>query len=344
MLVVRRYPYCIVLILFVLLASQFVTPTPFAQTRLMEVDSTLDNLVHLPGYTTTPFGELGDWHKAGSGSKTMLLIPGAGFGADIFDAFAERWGAEYTLYKVTVAGFGGTGAPPMPPAGTSFGEQTWTNSALAGIRQLIAREGLHNITVVGHWLIGTQLALRLALDEPDLVDAVVIVGGSARFMSPDTTRMPNPTSLAQRVQVIDQFMVPRWFQHVTRATWDDNNFLPQDYCINAIRQLQLWRKAAEPTLPVWVRYLNEFYAQDVYLDLPKLTVPVLIVQPGFDDDCYADSPGLTYMRSYCRASWDGAERQNALVRSVTVNDARLFIMDDQPDKLDQVIKDFLKSL
>jgi len=328
-----------------ILVALLLTPgTSFGQKRLMEQDSTLNNLVHLPGAKTIPLGELGDWKKTGNGPRIMLIIPGAGFGGQIFDEFAERWGSDYTIYTVSLAGFGGTAAPVMPPEGTSFGEQTWTTGALNGIKQLIEQEGLRDITVVGHWLVGTQVAVRLALEHPEIVRSLIILSGSARYVSNDTAQMRIQIPLEKRVDAIDNRMVPKWFKTVTRATWDDNNFLPQDYAINPFRQLQLWRMAEQPTLPVWVRYLNEFYAQDTYLDLPKLKVPVLIIKPGMDDDCYVDGPGFNYMWFYCVASWEGAEDQNPLIHAVTIHNTRLSIQDDQPEELDRTIRNFLEHL
>jgi hypothetical protein len=54
-----------------------------AQTRSMAQDSTLDNLRHPPGVATTALGTLGHVRKLGEGKRTMLLIPGLGFGDDI---------------------------------------------------------------------------------------------------------------------------------------------------------------------------------------------------------------------------------------------------------------------
>ena len=52
------------------------------------------------------------------------------------------------MYAVTLPGFGGTPAPPMPVAGTSYGGQTWTNGAVGGIKRLIVREALDRPVIV----------------------------------------------------------------------------------------------------------------------------------------------------------------------------------------------------
>lgn len=68
----------------------------------------------------------------------------------------------------------------------------------------------------------------------------------------------------------------------------------------------LWREAQSPALSVWIRYLVEFHAIDLTLDLGKLRVPVLVLRPGFDDPDWYVEPGLTYMRSLTHDSWRGA--------------------------------------
>ena len=64
--------------------------TAGGQVRSMTQDPTLDNL-RLPGGTvTTPLGELGRVRTSGTGHKHMVLIPGLGFGDDIWTEFMER--------------------------------------------------------------------------------------------------------------------------------------------------------------------------------------------------------------------------------------------------------------
>jgi pimeloyl-ACP methyl ester carboxylesterase len=154
---------------------------------------------------------------------------------------------------------------------------------------------------------------------------------------------PRPLNmpLAKRVAGIDRYMAPRWFKTVTRVTWDDNNFLPGDYAINPVRGLRVWRAAAEPPLHVWVRYLCEFYAQDFTLELDKLAVPTLIVQPGLDG-IYHD-PGNNYMQAFTHTCWDGAADSNPKIRRVTIPNSRACLWFDQPEKLDAIVDDFLRS-
>jgi len=162
-----------------------VAPAPLlfgqqACIRIMKQDSTLNNLVDPPGYKTAKLGTLGEVVRAGTGNQGMILIPGLGFGGSIFDEFMQGFLGQYRMYAVTLPGFGGTSAPPCPGEKTSFGLQTWTNAALGAIEKLMEEEKIQNPIIVGHWLGGTQIALRLALKHPDKIKAVVLLAGSGR--------------------------------------------------------------------------------------------------------------------------------------------------------------------
>jgi pimeloyl-ACP methyl ester carboxylesterase len=310
--------------------------------RIMEQDSTLNNLVDPPGYQTARPGTLGAVVHRGNGTQAMILIPGLGFGGEVFREFMEAFDEKYRMYVVTLPGFGGTPAPPCPGEGTSFGEQTWTNGALGAIEKLIKDEGLQNPIIVGHWLTGTQLALRLAMKHPDHVKAVVILSGSTRMIVSDQRYAPYYSTPEKRVAAVDAFLAPRWFKTVTRETWDDNNFLPGDYAVNDVQGLRLWRTAASPRLHVWVRYLCEFNAQDISPEMSKVTVPTLILKPGLDG--VARDPDRSYMDNYCNKSWDGSVENNPKITVKTIPNSRVCLWFDQPEEVNKAVVGFLNGV
>lgn len=310
--------------------------------RITAQDSTLNNLVDPPDYKTAKPGTLGAVHRTGKGTRTMLLIPGLGFGGGVFKEFMDRFADDYRMYAVTLPGFGGTPAPPSPDEGTSFGKQTWTNAALSAIEKLMEDEALGNPIIVGHWLTGTQLALRLAMKHPDKVKGVIILAGASRIVFDDPQYAPHFATPEKRVQTTDKVSAPFWFKTVTRETWDDNNFLPGDYAINPVRGLRLWREAAVPPLHVWVRYLLEFQAQDISPALSNLTVPTLILKPGLDG-VYHDS-GKNYMEDFCHKSWEGFVEKNAKITVKTIPNSRACLWFDQPAEVNSAVSNFLKSI
>ena len=322
------------------LVIAFLAPAQ-SQTRSLAQDSKLDNLRLPPGTRTTLIGELGRVRTIGTGHKQMVLIPGLGFGDDIWTAFMERRASEYTMHAVTLPGFGGTA--PWPVAeGATFSSAPWTQLALAALEPLLGREPTEKVTIVAHWALAPTLALRLALAHPERVHAVVIIGGALRNYHEGIPAMASLT-FEQRAASIDGYAA-RWFRTITRRTWDDNNFMPYDYAVNPRRGLFLWREAQEPMLAVWIRYLLEFYASDPTPLLGELHVPVLLVEPGFDDPAFYVENGRNYMRDLCIGTWRDVVASNSRFQVALVPGSRLFVMHDKPAELDSIVDRFLASI
>jgi pimeloyl-ACP methyl ester carboxylesterase len=182
--------------------------------------------------------------------------------------------------------------------------------------------------------------LSLASEHPDRVDAVILIAGVPRVMYSTPPPGMAGWSAEQRIKFADA-MGERWFKTVTRKTWDDNNFMSHDYALNPRRGLFLWREAATPSLPVWVRYLLEFYAADSPSLLKTLGVRTLVVKPGFDDAGFYVEEGRDYMRDLCLRSWEGLPLSDS-VETVTIQGSRLFVMYDRPEELDRAVNGFLE--
>lgn len=332
-----------VLALSMAILTQTVAHAQGSCVRIMDQDSTLNNLVDPPGIHTVPLGTLGKVERVGIGKRTMILVPGAGFGGESLAKIAETYAAEYSVISVTLPGFGGTDPYASPAETVSHGEQVWTKGVVDGIGKLIVMEDIRDAILVGHWMAGTQVAVRLARQFPDRVSGLVIVAGTAAMYPTDTIMYPpaKQTS-AWRVKAVDQYMAPKWFKTVTRETWDDNNFMPHDYAVNPVLGLRLWRQAYSPKLHVWARYLCEFNAQDVNDLMDSLSTPTLLLRPGFENN-YADS-GNNYMYAFCHQSWKPASLSKANVKAVTIPDSRLFIWLDQPEPFRKEMAAFLASL
>ena len=308
--------------------------------RILVQDPALNNLVDPPGYKPAKLGTLGGVLKAGKGDRDMILIPGAGFGGPVFKELMDRLADDYRMYAVTLPGFGGTPAPPTPDEKTSFGAQPWTNSALEAIERLIVDEKLHDVVLVGHWMTGTQIAVRLANRHPDTVKAVVLIAGTARIVSTNEQLKELMSTPEKRVKTVDTFSAPKWFKTVTRETWDDNNFIPGDYAVHPVRALRLWREAASPLLHVWVRYLCEFNAQDLAPEVEKLKVRTLLLKPGFEDLIHPDSSA---MDAYCNKSWEGLVEKNPKMTVKTIAKGRICMWFDQPAEVQKAIAGFVKE-
>lgn len=157
----------------------------------------------------------------------------------------------------------------MPPEGTSYGEQTWNKGCIAGIVKLIEKEKIGKPIVFGHFVQGTQIALRLAIDYPDKVSGVVILGGPAKMVMAVGDRVRD-FPLDTMVMFTDRFTGPKWFKNMKKKWFDDNNIRPEIYSLDSALGLKLWKQSSETSLPVMVRYTSEYFASDVRADLNNL--------------------------------------------------------------------------
>jgi pimeloyl-ACP methyl ester carboxylesterase len=303
-------------------------------------DSTLDNLVHPPDYKTAQLGTLGAVKKMGHGPKKMILIPGLGFGWHVYEDFMKTNLDGYTMYAVTLPGFGDTPAPPMPAADASYGENSWTRGALTGLLNLIESEKLEQPVIVANFVVATQLALRLAIDHPQKIGSVIIIGGTVKVMQPQwpaELKLP----LTSRIAYVDTILTEKWFKTVTKQTWDENNYFPDNYSRDPQPGQLLWDEVAAVPFHVLIRYYSEFCASDVSLEFDKIAVPTLALIPDFDVETSEKSCNNFLQPNFGSNNWLGADA-NPLIELRTMNDAHLFMMVDQPAKLHAIVSDFVK--
>lgn len=331
----RRNQKLSVLWLFAGVAA--LSPVVFGQQRSMVQDPSLDNLVLPKGYETAPPDTFGHVEKRGTGPVPMVLIPGGGFGWKVFEPFMKQHESEYTMYAVTLAGMGGTKAPPMPPKGTSYGEQTWIRGGLRALLKLIEKEKLDRPVIGGHFLEGSQIGLRMAIDHPERIRGVVLFAGSAVMVVPNVS-----PSLEERIRYQDEHMAPDWFKTVTLETWNDNNFPPWGYSLDPERGARLFEQVSHGPLPIYIRYLLEFWASDLSLEFGDIKRPVLVLIPGFPREKLEDESGK-WIRYFFLDGWNGVEK-NRLVERRTIDHAAIFVWLDQPELVGKEVARFVGSL
>lgn len=321
----------------ILTICAFLSSGAGAQERSLEQDPGLNNLIHSKNIETSTIGKLGQVLKIGSGEKKMIFIPGLGFGAETYREFLQDYQDEYTIYAITLPGFEGTKPLPIEDRQPDFSETPWLNSVIQGIEKLIENEKIEESLLMAHWSVATQIAVKLAIKHPDKFSSVVLISGVAKSHFDSIPEMFS-WSLEQREKYVNA-LSSQWFNTVTRKTWEDNNFMSYDYAVNPMRGLFLWRESTESSLTVQIRYMLEFYTTDITKDLENLRTPLLLIQPGFDDDSfYLDPTRPNYMKNLCLDSWK--EVKNELITIKKIDNARLFIMYDKPDELKKNIKSF----
>lgn len=313
----------------------------FTQPKNTPPDTTINNLVHTPGYKTGEYGSIPEYIKAGNGARTLILIPGWGFDGSVFQDFMDANKASYTMYAITIPGFGKTMAPPMPPEGTSYGAQSWNKGAIMGIIKLIEKEKLQKPVIIGHFTLGTQLALRIAIDYPEKAGGVIIIGGQAKFigvMNGKTTDLP----LDKLVLAADKYTGPIWFKHISKDDFDKGNYVPGTYSLDSLKAARLWQQSASIPLPVMVRYLCEYIASDLKAEFDKIKCPALILRARFNDDLLQASAN-SYLRIQFIDTWEDASVRNPLIQVKDIAGSGTFIWKDKPDEVYSLINKFLSS-
>ncbi|HSR52553.1 MAG TPA: alpha/beta hydrolase [Acidobacteriota bacterium] len=301
--------------------------------RSMEQDPNLNNLVHPEGYKPSPPGTFGHVEKRGEGPVPMILIPGRGFDWSVFESFMQRNRKAYTMYAVTLAGMGMTAAPPMPSEGTSYGERTWINGAVKALKELIRKEGLERPVIVGHFLEGTQVVLEMALERPESVGSVIILGGIPR------NRRFDSATLEQRIGYLDTQMAPKWFKTVTAKTWNDNSYSAASYSNQPDVAERLLPIVTEDQLQVHIRYLLEGWAGDVGERFSELEAPMLVLMPTFSQE-FKKAQTNNWPDLFFVESWKGTE-DNPRIEKKFVPEAHISVWLDNPQFVDDAIEEFL---
>lgn len=329
---------------FYTLAYLFIYSAGYSQSGVGQ-DSTLNNLVLPAGYTTSEYGAIPHYTKAGKGKSTMIVIPGWGFDETVFSDFVKSNKKNYTMYVITIPGFGNTSAAPLPKPGTSYGDQYWTKGILEGLRKLIEKEKLDRPIMVGHFTQGAQLALRMSIDFPDKVSGVVILGGMAKYIGAQGGKIMQ-VPLKGAIYYTDKISAPKFYKTVTESYWDANNYIRELYSLQSDLGDKLWKQVAAVPMPVMIQYLLEFVASDVTLETDKIKCPVLVLRPGFKPEFLTEeavrNDSMGYIKIQFVDSWE-ALRKNPMFEIQDVQGSATFLWKDQPEETYIRIQKFVNS-
>jgi len=118
-------------------------------------------------------GQLAEVEKVGTGDRVLVLLPCMSGRWRTFDTFMKRNAERYTMYAVTIPGYGGT---PFPELERNGDGTPWRDNALAGLEALFREEKIEKAALVGHsW--GTSLAVAFASRHTDRVSHIINLDG-----------------------------------------------------------------------------------------------------------------------------------------------------------------------
>lgn len=267
---------------------------------------------------------LGEAVRHGSGPDTLLLIPCASCRWRSFDEFMERNADRYTMYAVTLPGYGGT---PLPDLEMWTDSTLWRDHAVGALSDLLDREGVGGAVVIGASY-GTTVAIHLARRRPDVVRGVInLDGGFTR--PPGRDPVPMEARLERAREVMEQYGEPladpdRWQRFNTPAivARPDRKLMYHGWFMATDREamMQYWRE----------NLLDDGNAAFLSLDVPFLDVRAIrpwdetpeATIAGIEETIERIGPGPAYRRLILR-------------------DTPHFVMEERPELLDRIVADFL---
>lgn len=265
----------------------------------------------------------------GSGPVPMVLVPGLSFDWTVFKAFAERNGEAYTMYAVTLPGFGGSEPPPAVEG--RYGEAPWLENAERAIVGLIRERKLDRPVLVGHSM-GAHLVLRIAAEHPELTRGVVAIDGLPAFplgaasVPAEQRKQVVETQLAPRVaQATDEQFLTQWKSSVTMMVKDE------------ARASALADMAGSVPKNTIARYYLELLASDVTEQLKSSETPKLVIAAISGNPMDRSTPEQQRVR--IADALAGIPK----MQIAFFEDTRHFVMDDAPAELDRAIAQFVKG-
>lgn len=267
--------------------------------------------------------------RHGDHGSPLILIPGLGSGAWVWDDTVAHLDDNHVVYAVTLAGFDGV-PPPVQKTGLM-------DQAGASLLQLIDEHHIDKPVLVGHSLGGT-LAIRFATEHADLLAGVVAVDGMPIF--PGAERM----DAAQR-----EAAAARMGAQMAQATPEQFKAQQVGYMhgmgvLDAAAAEKYGALQARSDPATTAQYMAEDFALDLRPQLPKISVPLLEISPYNAPDFAAAAarsgqPLISEQQKtdYYRQLLAGAPH----LKVVSISPSRHFVMLDQPQRFLEVLDNFL---
>lgn len=251
---------------------------------------------------------------AGDGPTTVVFIHGFGSTADSWRNNFSALASKYTVVAVDVRGFGYTSRDPA----SEYSPRAFATHVATFLDQL----GVRRPVLVGHSL-GGEVAMRIALQRPDDVAGLVLVGSAGAPGRSRPTAPPVPEPL--RTAVLRLLESPRVVRWGLEAAFYDDSKVDREMVRQYRRPLQvegaeemLWRMARTRT-PA----LNAS-------EIAQLRVPTVLVW-GKQDALVPLSDGIELA-----ATIPGA-------RLVVVDRAGHMVHEERPDVVNAIIDELASS-
>lgn len=268
--------------------------------------------------------------KRGSGDVQMVLIPGFLSDWTVWEDFMERNKDQYTMYAVTLPGFGGTQPAPQPDSDSGT---PWMDNAVEAVYSMINEKGLKEPVIVGHSM-GGMIAMRLGLEHADAVGPVVTVDGM-----PAVPLAPQAVPEEQRVMLVEQRVAPQLL-NMTEQQWaQQRTQFAQQVLGEQVENKDKMKEMFNSTpAPVAGRYMVEFMKSDLSDDLSEMKDPVLAMAAINDQ---AAGQGMT--AEALQQKWKTSMSAAPNASFAWIEEGTHFLMLDKPEMFDKKLSEFVSS-
>lgn len=261
--------------------------------------------------------------RHGKGGTPLILIPGLASGAWVWQETVRQFMGEHAIYVLTLPGF--DGRPAIPGKSTA--------AASESLRELIARRKLVRPVLIGHSLGGT-MAIAYAARNPDAVRGVISIDGLPLF--PGT----EDWDAIARARVADSVTSRPVATTAQAFASQQQEYMRGTGVVDMARADELAKLTAKSEPVAVMKYMAEAFALDLRPSLPAIKAPVLVLSPYFDADAEQLRMTESAKTDYYKVLMAGTPNVNV----VSISPARHFAMFDQPQKVTDAIRAFLKTL
>lgn len=266
----------------------------------------------------------------GTGPVAVVLIPGLVSEWTAFEPFMARNAARYTMYAVTLPGFGGSEPPPTPADGESYAAAPWLANAERAVMSMVAERKLDKPVLLGQSM-GGFVALRTAAHHPGAFRSVVVLNSMPAWPIRPPTETMTPE---QRAHAVDAEISQRAKQ-ASDAEWMNEQARWIAASVpDPVRAKAMIASAAGVPKAVSSRYMLEYLASDLSGEIGKIGVPTLVIAPLPLSDPHPESLRIMWRQQF-------APVVNGTV--VFFEDSGELITEDSPAALDRAIEQFLSG-
>ena len=270
----------------------------------------------------------------GSGDYNLLLIPCMSCRWNEWEEFMDRNLENYTMYAVTIPGYGGTPSPDLLKNTTGT---PWRENALEGLSELMDEYELNDVIIVGHsW--GSMVAIQLAARRKDVVKSVISIDGTIESTSwvkkSLSERLVQANSVVQNWEpkLKDAEEWSKFNGAVVGNTFGQTEMVRKEEMLTKIKLVSSFMATDRDVV---LQYWRENTLIDLTSYLHQIHVPILDIQ-SFTGDNQARQKS-----DHLKLLSDAKAPDN--VESVFMYDTKHFIMYHRPLTLDCYISDFING-